>query len=187
NSAATMRARGKVHSNGAPMPMPSSSAGWRAIIRPTTISATKKRPDRVTLPLLPTSLVGSYAQPDWLIDRAKLAGRFPPRTRQKELWRIPEEFIDQAWDDATVWARHVHERAGLNIITEREMRRDNNSNSFANALDGVDMENHGTSMYLNSDHVYEPLVVDMNSGLHAVQERDVVFLKAHVNPVKATK
>jgi 5-methyltetrahydropteroyltriglutamate--homocysteine methyltransferase len=76
------------------------------------------------LPLLPTSLVGSYAQPEWLIDRAKLAGRFPPRTRQKELWRIPEEYIDEAWDDATVWAIHEQERAGLDIITDGEMRRE---------------------------------------------------------------
>ena len=73
--------------------------------------------------LLPTSLVGSYAQPDWLIDREKLAGIFPPRTRMKGLWRVAEEYLEQAWDDATVWAIHEQERAGLDIITDGEMRR----------------------------------------------------------------
>ena len=67
------------------------------------------------LPLLPTSLVGSYAQPDWLIDREKLAGRFPPRTRMKELWRVPEQYLEQAWNDATVYAIAEQERAGLDI------------------------------------------------------------------------
>src|SRR5690606_14582929 len=88
-----------------------------------------------TLMLLPTSLVGSYAQPEWLIDRAKLAGRFPPRTRQKELWRIPEDMIEEAWDDATIMAIAEQERAGLDIVTDGEMRRESYSNRFATALD----------------------------------------------------
>ena len=71
--------------------------------------------------LLPTSLVGSYAQPDWLIDREKLAGRFPPRTRVKELWRVPEPYLEQAWDDATVYAIAEQERAGLDIVTDGEI------------------------------------------------------------------
>src|SRR5690606_26756323 len=111
--------------------MPSSSAGSAAITAPTTPSATPKRPERMPLPLFPTSLVGSYAQPDWLIDRQKLAGRFPPRTRQKELWRVAEPWLEQAWDDATVWAIHEQERAGLDIATDGEMRRESYSNRFA--------------------------------------------------------
>jgi len=87
--------------------------------------------------LLPTSLVGSYAQPEWLIDRKKLASRFPPRVRATELWRVASEFLDQAQDDATLLAIHDQERAGLDIITDGEMRRESYSNRFATALEGV--------------------------------------------------
>jgi hypothetical protein len=76
------------------------------------------------LPLLPTSLVGSYAQPEWLIDRKKLAGRFPPRVRASELWRVAPELLDQAQDDATLLAIRDQERAGLDIITDGEIRRE---------------------------------------------------------------
>jgi 5-methyltetrahydropteroyltriglutamate--homocysteine methyltransferase len=141
----------------------------------------------MTLPLLPTSLVGSYAQPDWLIDRAKLAGRFPPRTRQKELWRIPEEFLEEAWDDATVWAIHEQERAGLDIITDGEMRRESYSNRFATALDGVDMENHGTALDRSGEPVPVPRVTGEISRRHPVQVRDVEFMREHVSPGKAIK
>ncbi|QZH76591.1 MAG: 5-methyltetrahydropteroyltriglutamate--homocysteine methyltransferase [Erythrobacter sp.] len=137
--------------------------------------------------LLPTSLVGSYAQPEWLIDRAKLAGRFPPRTRQKELWRIPEDMLEEAWDDATVYAIHEQERAGLDIITDGEMRRESYSNRFATALDGVDMDNHGTALDRSGEPVPVPRVVGEISRRHAVQVRDVEFLKAHTSkPVKIT-
>jgi 5-methyltetrahydropteroyltriglutamate--homocysteine methyltransferase len=98
------------------------------------------------LPILPTSLVGSYAQPDWLIDRGKLAGRFPPRVRAKELWRVPEAYLEQAQDDATVLAIRAQEQAGLDIITDGEMRRESYSNHFATALDGVDIDNPGTAL-----------------------------------------
>src|SRR5438132_13382640 len=84
--------------------------------------------------LLPTSLVGSYAQPDWLIDRQKLAGRFPPRVRARELWRVAPEFLDQAQDDATLLAIRDQERAGLDIITDGEMRCERYSNRIAPAL-----------------------------------------------------
>src|SRR5262249_23391947 len=90
--------------------------------------------------ILPTTLVGSYPQPDWLIDRAKLADRFPPRVRAKELWRIAPEWLEQAQDDATLLAIRDQERAGLDIITDGEMRRESYSNRFATALDGVDIE-----------------------------------------------
>src|SRR5579863_3920176 len=93
--------------------------------------------------LLPTSLVGSMPQPEWLIDRKKLAGRFPPRTRAKELWRIAPEWLEQAQDDATLIAIREQERAGLDIITDGEIRRESYSNRFATALEGVDLENAG--------------------------------------------
>jgi 5-methyltetrahydropteroyltriglutamate--homocysteine methyltransferase len=96
--------------------------------------------------LLPTSLVGSYAQPDWLIDREKLAGRFPPRVRAKELWRVAPEYLEQAQDDATLIAIRDQERAGLDIITDGEQRRESYSNRFATALEGVDIENPGTAL-----------------------------------------
>src|SRR5690242_13567450 len=90
------------------------------------------------LPLLPTTLVGSYAQPDWLIDRENLRKRFPPRVRARELWRVAPEWLEQAQDDATILAIRDQERAGLDIITDGEMRRESYSNRFATALEGVD-------------------------------------------------
>jgi 5-methyltetrahydropteroyltriglutamate--homocysteine methyltransferase len=96
--------------------------------------------------LLPTSLVGSYAQPEWLIDRAKLAGRFPPRVRAKELWRVDPVHLKEAQDDATLLAIRAQEEAGLDIITDGEMRRESYSNHFATALDGVDIDNPGTAL-----------------------------------------
>src|SRR4051794_2825151 len=98
------------------------------------------------LPILPTSLVGSYAQPDWLIDRAKLAGRFPPRVRALELWRVDPEHLSQAQDDATVLAVRAQEEAGLDIITDGEMRRESYSNHVAAAVEGVDIDNPGTAL-----------------------------------------
>jgi len=141
----------------------------------------------MALPLLPTSLVGSYAQPDWLIDRAKLAGIFPPRTRMKGLWRVPEQWLEQAWDDATIMAIHEQERAGLDIITDGEMRRESYSNRFATALDGVDMDNHGTALDRSGEPVPVPRVVGPISRRHAVQVRDVEFTRLHTDkPVKIT-
>src|SRR6201993_3764988 len=87
--------------------------------------------------LFPTSLVGSYPQPDWLIDRARLAGRSPPRVRARELWRIDPEHLEQAQDDATLLAIRAQEQAGLDILTDGEERRESYSNRFATALDGV--------------------------------------------------
>src|SRR5918998_2722448 len=91
--------------------------------------------------LFPTTLVGSYPQPDWLIDRARLAGRFPPRVRARELWRIPEPFLAEAQDDATALAIRDFERAGLDILTDGEIRRESYSNRFATALEGMDVDN----------------------------------------------
>jgi len=96
-----------------------------------------------TLPLFPTSLVGSYPQPEWLIDRARLAGRFPPRVRARELWRPSAEHLAEAQEDATLLAIRAQEAAGLDIVTDGEIRRESYSNHFATALSGIDIDNPG--------------------------------------------
>ncbi|HEY1604464.1 MAG TPA: 5-methyltetrahydropteroyltriglutamate--homocysteine methyltransferase [Allosphingosinicella sp.] len=137
--------------------------------------------------LLPTSLVGSYPQPDWLIDRAKLAGRFPPRVRAKELWRVAPEWLDQAMDDATLLAIRDQERAGLDIVTDGEMRRESYSNRFATALDGVDLDNPGIALDRSGEANPVPRVVGRISRRHAVEVRDVRFLRANTDrPIKIT-
>jgi 5-methyltetrahydropteroyltriglutamate--homocysteine methyltransferase len=95
--------------------------------------------------LFPTTLVGSYPQPDWLIDRQRLAGRFPPRVRARELWRVGEPWLREAQDDATRLAIEAHEAAGLEILTDGEIRRESYSNRFATALEGLDVDNPGTA------------------------------------------
>ena len=129
--------------------------------------------------LLPTSLVGSYAQPEWLIDRKKLAGRFPPRVRMKELWRVTPEFLEQAQDDATLVAIHDQERAGLDIITDGEVRRESYSNRFATALEGVDIENPGTALDRSGHPTPVPRVVGKIRRRYPVEVRDVEFLRAN--------
>jgi 5-methyltetrahydropteroyltriglutamate--homocysteine methyltransferase len=131
--------------------------------------------------LLPTSLVGSYAQPDWLIDRQKLAGRFPPRVRARELWRVAPEFLDQAQDDATLLAIRDQERAGLDIITDGEMRRESYSNRFATALEGVDVDNPGSALDRSGHPNPVPRVVGKVRRRHPVQVRDVKFLRANTD------
>jgi len=133
------------------------------------------------LPLLPTTLVGSYAQPDWLIDRKKLAARFPPRVRAKELWRVAPEWLEQAQDDATLLAIRDQERAGLDIITDGEMRRESYSNRFATALDGVDLDNPGTALDRSGHPNPVPRVVGPIRRRHPVQVRDVEFLRANTD------
>ena len=133
------------------------------------------------LPLLPTSLVGSYAQPDWLIDRKKLAGRFPPRVRAKELWRVAPEFLDQAQDDATLLAIRDQERAGLDIITDGEMRRESYSNRFATALEGVDIDNPGTALDRSGHPNPVPRVTGKVRRKHPVEVDDVKFLRANTD------
>lgn len=135
------------------------------------------------LPLLPTSLVGSYAQPDWLIDRKKLAGRFPPRVRALELWRVAPEWLDQAQDDATLLAIRDQERAGLDIITDGEMRRESYSNRFATALEGVDLDNPGSALDRSGHPNPVPRVVGKIRRRHAVEVRDVEFLRASTDRV----
>src|SRR5205807_8957768 len=94
----------------------------------------------------PTTPVGSYPQPGWVIDGGRLAPRFPPRVRARELWRVPEALLAQAQDDATIMAIKAQEDAGLDIITDGEIRRESYSNRFATALDGIDLDNPGTAL-----------------------------------------
>jgi 5-methyltetrahydropteroyltriglutamate--homocysteine methyltransferase len=137
--------------------------------------------------LLPTTLVGSYPQPDWLIDREKLAKRFPPRVRARELWRIPETWLAEAQDDATVLAIKAQEDAGLDIITDGEIRRESYSNRFATALEGVDVDNPGTALDRSGHPNPVPRVVGRIRRRHAVQVDDLLFLrKCTDRPVKVT-
>jgi len=132
-------------------------------------------------------LVGSYPQPEWLIDRAKLAGRFPPRVRARELWRIPEPLLAEAQEDATLLAIRAQEEAGIDIITDGEIRRESYSNRFATALDGVDLDNPGTALDRSGHPNPVPRVVGRIRRRHAVEVDDLRFLKAHTNrPVKIT-
>jgi 5-methyltetrahydropteroyltriglutamate--homocysteine methyltransferase len=129
--------------------------------------------------LLPTSLVGSYAQPDWLIDRKKLAARFPPRVRARELWQVAPQYLDEAQDDATLLAIRDQERAGLDIITDGEQRRESYSNRFATALEGVDIDNPGTALDRSGHSNPVPRVTGKVRRKHPVEVRDVEFLRAN--------
>jgi 5-methyltetrahydropteroyltriglutamate--homocysteine methyltransferase len=131
--------------------------------------------------LFPTTLVGSYPQPDWLIDREKLAGRFPPRVRARELWRIPEPWLRSAQDDATRLAIRAQEDAGLDIITDGEIRRESYSNRFATALDGVDIENPGTALDRSGHPNPVPRIVGPVRRARPVEVEDVRFLRAHTS------
>ena len=131
-----------------------------------------------TLPLFPTTLVGSYPQPEWLIDRARLAGRFPPRVRARELWRPAPEHLAQAQEDATLLAVRAQERAGLDIVTDGEERRESYSNHFATALEGVDVDHPGEALDRSGHPNPVPRVVGPVHRPHPVQVDDVRFLRA---------
>lgn len=133
----------------------------------------------MTTPLFPCTLVGSYAQPDWLIDKKKLAGRFPPRVPARELWRIPEEFLAEAQDDATRLAILDQEEAGLDIVTDGEIRRESYSNRFSNALDGVDIDNPGKALDRSGEPVFVPRITGPVRRSRAISVSDVEFLKRH--------
>src|SRR5919202_2899639 len=130
---------------------------------------------------IPTSLVGSYAQPLWLIDRDRLRERFPPRVRAKELWRVDPQYLEEAQDDATRIAIQDQERAGLDIITDGEQRRESYSNRFATALEGVDIDNPGTALDRSGHPNPVPRVVGPIARRHPVQVRDAEFLLAHTH------
>ena len=130
----------------------------------------------MTLPALSTMLVGSYPQPDWLIDRARLAGRFPPRVRAKELWRVDADHLAAAQDDATVLAIRAQERAGLDVVTDGEIRRESYSNHFATALDGIDLDTPGEALDRSGHPNPVPRIVGPIRRRHPVQVRDLRFL-----------
>lgn len=129
--------------------------------------------------LFPTTLVGSFPQPDWLIDRQKLAGRFPPRVRAKELWRVSEPYLQEAWEDATRLAIKAQEDAGLDIVTDGEIRRESYSNRFATALEGVDLDNPGSALDRSGHPNPVPRITGPIRRKHAVEVEDLLFLKAH--------
>jgi 5-methyltetrahydropteroyltriglutamate--homocysteine methyltransferase len=131
--------------------------------------------------LFPTSLAGSYPQPEWLIDRAKLASRFPPRVRARELWRVDLEHLAEAQADATVMAIRDQEAAGLDIITDGEIRRESYSNHFATALEGVDIDNPGTALDRSGHPNPVPRVVGPISRPEPVGVDDLEFLRSHTD------
>jgi 5-methyltetrahydropteroyltriglutamate--homocysteine methyltransferase len=131
--------------------------------------------------LFPTTLVGSYPQPDWLIDRKKLAGRFPPRVRARELWRVEESLLPEAQDDATVLAIRAQEEAGLDIITDGEIRRESYSNRFATALEGVDIDHPGTALDRSGHPNPVPRIVGRIRRKHPVEVQDLLFLKKNTS------
>src|ERR687889_1390872 len=133
------------------------------------------------LPPLPTSIVGSLPQPDWLIDREKLAHRFPPRVRARELWRVAPEYLAEAQDDATLLAIRSQEDAGLDILTDGEIRRESYSNHFATALDGVDIDNPGTALDRSGHPNPVPRIAGPIVRPQPVGVRDVKFLKANTD------
>jgi 5-methyltetrahydropteroyltriglutamate--homocysteine methyltransferase len=136
---------------------------------------------------LPTTLVGSYAQPNWLIDRDRLRERFPPRVRARELWRVDPAYLQEAQDDATLLALRDQERAGLDIVTDGEMRRESYSNRFATALEGVDVDNPGTALDRSGHPNPVPRVVGPIARPEPVQLRDLEFVQANTSrPVKMT-
>jgi len=131
--------------------------------------------------LFPTTIVGSFPQPDWLIDRAKLAGRFPPRVRARELWRIPPQYLEEAQNDATLIAIRAQEEAGLDIVSDGEIRRESYSNRFATALDGVDLDNPGSALDRSGHPNPVPRIVGRIRRRHAVEVDDLKFLRAHTD------
>jgi 5-methyltetrahydropteroyltriglutamate--homocysteine methyltransferase len=134
-----------------------------------------------------TTVVGSYPQPDWLIDRERLGARLPPRVRARELWRVAEQFLEQAHDDATRLAVQDMERAGVDIVTDGEMRRESYSNRFATALDGVDLDNPGVALDRTGHENPVPRVVGAIRRTRPVEVRDVEFLRSITDrPIKIT-
>ena len=131
--------------------------------------------------LLPASLVGSYPQPDWLIDREMLSKRMPPRVRAGDLWRVRPEWLERAQDDATLLALRDQECAGLDIVTDGEARRESYSNRFATALDGMDLDNPGSILSRSGQQILVPRVISAVRRLHPVEVRDVRFLRANTD------
>lgn len=141
----------------------------------------------MSLPLFPCTIVGSLPQPEWLIDREKLAGQFPPRTRAKELWRVDAPYLQAAQHDAVRLAVAAQEKAGLDIIGDGEINRESYSNHFANALDGIDLDNPGQALDRSGEPVYVPRITGPIKRRHAVGVEDVKFLRSLTDkPIKFT-
>jgi 5-methyltetrahydropteroyltriglutamate--homocysteine methyltransferase len=130
--------------------------------------------------LLPTTVVGSYPQPDWLVDRAMLS-KSVPRTRMTEMWRIPEAYLEQAQDDATIVAIRDMERAGIDIVTDGEIRRESYSNRFATALEGIDADNPAMITSRSGHRTPVPRVVGKIVRKGAVELRDMEFLRRNTD------
>jgi 5-methyltetrahydropteroyltriglutamate--homocysteine methyltransferase len=128
--------------------------------------------------VLVTQVVGSYPQPDWLIDRERLGDRLPPRVRARELWRVAEPYLEEAQDDATRLAVQDQERAGVDVVTDGEMRRESYSNRFATALDGVDLDESGVALDRTGHPNPVPRVVGPIRRTRPVEVRDVEFLRS---------
>ena len=127
---------------------------------------------------LVTTVVGSYPQPDWLIDRERLSERLPPRVRARELWRVPDRFLEEAQDDATRLAVSDMERAGVDVITDGEMRRESSSNRFATALEGVDLDDPGVALDRTGHENPVPRIAGSIRRARPVEVRDVEFLRS---------
>ena len=137
--------------------------------------------------LLPTTVVGSYPQPEWLVDREMLGSRLPPRVRAREIWRVAPEFLEQAQDDATLVAIRDTERAGIDIITDGEVRRESYSNRFATALEGMDLDHPGSALDRTGHPNPVPRVVGPIRRTRPVEKRDVEFLRTNTDrEIKAT-
>ena len=138
--------------------------------------------------LLPTTLVGSYPQPDWLINRDRLSAIVPPRASARDLWRVSPPYLEEAQNDATVIAIRDQERAGIDIVTDGEIRRESYSNRFAIALDGMDADNPVEMPGRNPGRIQiVPRVVGPIRRTHAVEVDDLIFLRANTDrPVKIT-
>ncbi len=135
----------------------------------------------MTEKLLPTTVVGSYTQPDWLIDRENLTTRLPPRVRVQEIWRIPPEYLEAAQDDATLLAIRDMERAGIDIISDGEVRRESYSNRVATALGGIDTENHGYAKDRSGRDNPVPRVMGKIHRPKPIEVSDVEFLRANTD------
>jgi len=136
---------------------------------------------------MPTTIVGSYPQPDWLIDREKLKERLPPRIRARELWRVGEDLLQAAQDDATVIAIHDQERAGIDIVGDGEMRRESYSNRLATALSGIDIEKPGTAIDRTGAANPVPRVAGAIRRIAPIEAQDVPLLKRTTDkPIKIT-
>jgi 5-methyltetrahydropteroyltriglutamate--homocysteine methyltransferase len=131
--------------------------------------------------LLPTTVVGSYPQPDWLIDRGNLGGRLPPRVRAREIWRVAPQYLGQAQDDATLIAIRDMERAGIDIISDGEMRRESYSNRFATALEGIDIDQPGTALDRTGHANPVPRVAGAIRRRTPVEVGDVAFLRRNTD------